>query len=196
MSPRAPLKVGFSPLTKVFLILVALAVAGVGWFVALIAYGFAYGERESVNSSIRDGIWHRDADGRLVPGPGIQQELDTVGWIGMIAGGLCSLSILLVALYLVLRALRTTAWLSGTKLVVRGAARKRTVELSTARVTTKTKPNVLVANDISLPLRSLPDTQLMMLANAISNKRVRSGEADEAFLAAERLRALAKDPFA
>lgn len=196
MSPRAPLKVGFSPLTKAFLVVVAVAIAGVSGFVALVAYGFAYGERESVNSSIGDGIWHRDADGKLVPGPGAQQEIDTVGWVGMIVGGLCSLSILLVALYLVLRALRTAAWLSGTKLVVRGAARKRAVELSTARVTTKKKPNVLVANDISLPLKGLPDTQLMMLANAISNKRVRSGDTDEAFVTADRLRELARDPFA
>ncbi len=196
MSPRAPLKVGFSPLTKVFLVVVALAVTAAAGFVALVAVGFAFGEVESVTSSIGDGVWHRDADGKLVPGPGVQQEIDTMGWVGLIVGGLCSLSILFVALYLVLRALRTAAWLSGTQLVMRGAGRKRSVDLGTARVTTKKQPNVLVAGEISLPLKSLTDTQLMMLANAISNKRVRNGESDEAFVTADRLRELARDPFA
>ncbi len=196
MPPRAPLKAGFSPLAKIVTIIVALAVAGVGGLVALIAYGFAYGARESVTSSINDGVWHRDADGNLVPGPGAPQEIDTVGWVGMIAGGVCALGWLMLALYLLLRVLRTAAWISGTVLSVRGAMSKRSADLSTARVTTTKAPNRLIAGEVSLKLSSLKDEQLMMLANAISNKRVRSGPSDEAFVTADRLRELARDPFA
>ena len=121
MPPRAPLSVGFSPLAKIVMVVIALAVAGVGAFVALVAYGFAYGARESVTSSVDNGIWHRDAEGKLVPGPGAQQEIDTIGWVGVIAGGLCSLAFLFLAIYLALRVLRTGAWLSGTVLSVRGS---------------------------------------------------------------------------
>jgi hypothetical protein len=196
MPPRASLSVGFSPLAKIVTVILALVVAGVGAFVALIAYGFAYGSREFVTSSVDGSIWHRDADGRLVPGPGVQQEIDTMGWAGVIAGGLCSLAFLFLAIYLALRVLRTAAWLSGSELSVRGAMRKRSVDLATARVTTRKGPNQLVAGDLTLKLRSIKDDQLMMLANAISNKRVRSGPDDEAFVTAERLRELARDPFA
>ncbi|GIH04260.1 hypothetical protein Rhe02_23270 [Rhizocola hellebori] len=196
MSPRAPLSVGFSALAKIVTIILALAVVAVGAVVALIAYGFAYGERESITSSIGDGVTHRDADGKLVPGPGVQQEIDTVGWIGMIAGGFCSLVLVLLAFYLALRVLRTAAWISGSELSMRGAVRRRSADLATARVSTRKQPNQLVANDLTLNLGSLKDDQLMMLANAISNKRVRSGPSDEAFVTADRLRELARDPFA
>jgi hypothetical protein len=195
MPPRSRLNVGFSPLAKIVTVVIALAVAGLGAFVALVGYGFAYGARESVTSSVDNSIWHRDEDGNLVPGPGIQQDIDTVGWIGLIAGGVCSLAFLLLAIYLALRVLRTSAWLSGTVLSVRGAMRKRSADLATAQVTTRKNPNQLVADELTLNLKPLKDVQLMMLANAISNKRVRSGPEDEAFVTADRLRELAKDPF-
>ena len=76
------------------------------------------------------------------------------------------------------------------------ATRKRSADLATAHVTTRKKPNQLVVDDLTLNLGSLKDDQLMMLANAISNKRVRSGPSDEAFVTADRLRELARDPFA
>jgi hypothetical protein len=196
MPPRAPLKAGFSPLAKIVAIIGALAIAGIGAFVALVAYGFAYGVRESVSSSIDDGIWHRDEEGRLVPGPGAQEKIDTIGWVGVGLGGLCALGFLFLAIYLISRVLRTAAWLSGTVLSIRGAGRKRSVDLATARVSTRSGPNQLIAGDLTLNLRKLKDDQLMMLANAITNTRVRSGASDEAFVTADRLRELARDPFA
>lgn len=48
--------------------------------------------------------------------------------------GLCGLSFVLLGLYLVLRVLRTAAWLDGSRARVRGALRTRTVDLATARI--------------------------------------------------------------
>ena len=49
--------------------------------------------------------------------------------------GLCGLPFVLLGLYLVLRVLRTAAWLAGTRASVRGALGTRTVDLATAEVT-------------------------------------------------------------
>ncbi|MGC4853121.1 hypothetical protein ACLQ24_06900 [Micromonospora sp. DT4] len=48
--------------------------------------------------------------------------------------GVCGLPFVLLGVYLVLRVLRTAAWLDGTRVHVRGALRSRTVDLATARV--------------------------------------------------------------
>ncbi|MET8528033.1 hypothetical protein [Micromonospora sp. NPDC005172] len=48
--------------------------------------------------------------------------------------GLCGLPFVLLGVYLVLRVLRTAAWLDGTRVYVRGALRSRTVDLATAAV--------------------------------------------------------------
>src|SRR5437899_1202587 len=48
--------------------------------------------------------------------------------------GLCGLPFALLGLYLLLRVLRTAAWLEGTRASVRGALVTRTVDLATAEV--------------------------------------------------------------
>lgn len=201
MPPRARLSVGASRATKVITVVIALALAGLAFFTGLVAYGFAYGARENIGSTVNDGVWHRDENGKLVPGPSAE-KLDTVGIVGGSVGALCALIFLFFAIYLILRTLRSGAWLSGSVLHVRGAMRTRSQDLATASVgggqaLTATDPKS--GRKVTLTLKGrgepkLPDEQLMMLANAITNTRVRSGPDDKAFAVAERLREIARDP--
>ncbi|WP_125809625.1 hypothetical protein [Actinoplanes sp. ATCC 53533] len=77
----------------------------------------------------------------LLP-PSVRECVSNGSWFNDGAGfgpmrliGLMGIPFLLVGLYLALSALRTAAWLEGTKATVRGALRTRTVDLATATVT-------------------------------------------------------------
>ncbi|MFG3600817.1 hypothetical protein [Micromonospora chersina] len=130
--------------------------------------------------------------------------------------GLCGLPFVLLGLWLVLRVLRTAAWLDGTRASVRGALGTRTVDLATAEVRGGTVAHrvgddgvvrvpTLIARDrdsgrrITIPLQgpglgSLPPAELRALADAIAAGRPDQGRDADAHALAGRLRGMADDP--
>ncbi|WP_162907760.1 hypothetical protein [Allorhizocola rhizosphaerae] len=209
--PRVKLSTGPSGSVKAITIVVALVMLGIGVSVGLMAYGLAFGGREVIGSSLPDGKWHVDENGKLVPGPGAEGSSATLMSLAG-AGALCALIVVLVAVYLALRVLRTGAWLEGSVLHMRGGLRTRKQDLATAgieggthdvrsqRVEVMTVTDPKTGRRMTLPLRGsgltlLPSEQLRMLANAITNHRVQTGPDDRAFAIAERLRGFANDPF-
>ncbi|MFJ6149389.1 hypothetical protein [Micromonospora profundi] len=119
--------------------------------------------------------------------------------------GLCGLPCAVLGVYLVLRVLRTAAWLDASRLRVRGALRSRTVDLATAVIDARGMSEretgddmrarghrlpVVMATDrdsghrIMLPLRgmglaTLPPPELLALADAITSGRPDEGRDSE-----------------
>jgi hypothetical protein len=107
--------------------------------------------------------------------------------------GLCGLPFVLLGLYLLLRVLRTAAWLEGTRASVRGALGTRTVDLATAevrggavafrgeedrvlRVPTVVARDRETGRQVTIPLQgmglaTLPPYELRALADAITAGR-------------------------
>ncbi|MET8836364.1 hypothetical protein ABZV78_20915 [Micromonospora sp. NPDC004540] len=130
--------------------------------------------------------------------------------------GLCGLPFVLLGLYLVLRVLRTAAWLDGTRASVRGALGTRTVDLATAEVRGGAvaqrvgddgvvRVPTLIARDrdsgrrVTIPLQgpglgNLPPYELRALADAITAGRPDQGRDADAHALAGRLRTMADDP--
>lgn len=130
--------------------------------------------------------------------------------------GLCGLPVVLLGLYLLLRVLRTAAWLDGTRASVRGALGTRTVDLATAEVRggalvhrvgdgAAVRVPTLIARDrdsgrqITVPLRgmglaALPPSELRALADAITAGRPTGGRDADAHALAGQLRTMAADP--
>ncbi|MCI4064435.1 hypothetical protein MRQ36_18240 [Micromonospora sp. R77] len=130
--------------------------------------------------------------------------------------GLCGLPFVLLGLYLLLRILRTAAWLDGTRARVRGALVTRTVDLATADVSAGAVPYragsdavarvpTLVARDpadgrrVTIPLQgmglaTLPGYELRALADAITAGRPDDGRHADAHALAGQLRAMAANP--
>lgn len=153
----------------------------------------------SVRECVADGSWFTGGDG--------------FGPMRLI--GLLGIPFALLGLYLALSAVRTAAWLEGTRVTVRGALRTRTVDLATATITagaTTVRRNrdtsraftsqlpTLIAKDpasgrsITLPLHGvgmaqLPPPELRALAEAVATNRDR-----DARTVATGLRAMADDP--
>lgn len=202
-TPRVKLSIGASGPVKTLTFVIALIMLSISAYIALIAFGLAYGARTTVTSSLNDGQYHIDENGNLVPGPGDAEPASRVELTGGIVGAVCALLVIAVAAYLVLRVFRSSAWLEGSVLHVRGALGTRQQDLATAMVSGG--PHLITAKDpgtgktLTLPLRSgqamLPAEELRMLANAITNSRTRRGEDDTAFLMAEHLRKVSSDPF-
>jgi hypothetical protein len=129
--------------------------------------------------------------------------------------GLIGLPFALIGLYLIIRVLRTAAWLDGPSLQLRYAFTTRRANLSTAdvsidlvtrRTTEDDRPVIrqvptLIARDadakvpIRLPLL-LPVAELRALADAISLGRATEGRDREARRTADQLRAVADNPLA
>jgi len=129
--------------------------------------------------------------------------------------GLIGLPFALIGLYLIIRVLRTAAWLDGTKLQLRHAFTTRQANLATAEVsidliTRRTTDDghpvirqvpTLIARDadastpIRLPLL-LPVTELRALADAIATGRTTEGRDHDARRVADQLRATADSPLA
>jgi hypothetical protein len=127
--------------------------------------------------------------------------------------GLIGLPFALIGLYLIIRILRTAAWLDGTLLRVRHATTTRQANLATAdvsmdlitrRTTDDGHPVIrqvptLIARDadsptsVRLPLL-LPVTELQALAEAITAGRSWEGRDGEARRVADQLRAAADNP--
>ncbi|PWR11805.1 hypothetical protein DKT68_04805 [Micromonospora acroterricola] len=136
---------------------------------------------------------------------------------GLLAG-LCGLPFVLLGVYLVLRVLRTAAWLEGTRARVRGAFGSRTVDLATARIDGSMvareveddnprarghQAPAIVATDrdsgrrVTIPLRgmglpTLPPSELRALADAITAGRPTDGRDGDAHAVAGELRRLAE----
>ncbi|SBT52310.1 hypothetical protein [Micromonospora auratinigra] len=130
--------------------------------------------------------------------------------------GLCGLPMVLLGLYLLLRVLRTAAWLEGTHASVRGAFGTRTVDLATAEVQggavvrqagehAVVRVPTLVARDrdsgrrVTIPLQgmglaTLPPYELRALADAISTGRTDQGRDADAHVLAGQLRTMAGNP--
>ncbi|MEU8260347.1 hypothetical protein AB0C02_06960 [Micromonospora sp. NPDC048999] len=130
--------------------------------------------------------------------------------------GLCGLPFVLLGLYLLLRVLRTAAWLEGTRASVRGALGTRTVDLATAEVQggavayraggdAVVRVPTVVARDrdtgrqVTIPLQgmglaALPPYELRALADAMTTGRPNSGRDADAHALAGRLRIMADDP--
>ncbi|SCG40718.1 hypothetical protein [Micromonospora inositola] len=130
--------------------------------------------------------------------------------------GLCGIPFVLLGLYLVLRVLRTAAWLDGTRASVRGALGTRTVDLATAEVTAGAvgyrageeavvRVPTVVARDrgtgrrVTVPLQgmglaTLPPYELRALADAITAGRPTDGRDADAHVLAGQLRTMAGNP--
>ncbi|MEW1588827.1 hypothetical protein AB0283_25670 [Micromonospora vinacea] len=132
--------------------------------------------------------------------------------------GLCGLPFVLLGLHLVLRVLRTAAWLDGSRARVRGALRTRTVDLATARIESGVvsyreadddgpgggpRARAILATNrgstrgVTIPLRgmglpSLPPAELRALAEAITAGRPGDGRDTDAHAVADHLRRLAE----
>ncbi|WP_327042728.1 hypothetical protein OG400_11550 [Micromonospora ureilytica] len=134
--------------------------------------------------------------------------------------GLCGLPFVLLGLYLVLRVLRTAAWLDGSRVRVRGALRTRTVDLATARVESGAvsyreadddgpaggpQVRAILVTDpgstqgVTIPLRgmglpSLPPSELRALAEAITTARPGDGRDGDAHAVVDHLHRMAERP--
>ncbi|GGO02233.1 hypothetical protein [Micromonospora parathelypteridis] len=134
--------------------------------------------------------------------------------------GLCGLPFVLLGIYLVLRVLRTAAWLDGSRARVRGALRTRGVDLATARIDAgamsyrdagddfpvggQRVPTIIATDQgsgrrVTIPLRgmglgSLPPSELRALADAITTGRPVDGRDGDAHAVASQLRRLAEQP--
>jgi hypothetical protein len=129
--------------------------------------------------------------------------------------GLIGIPFALIGLYMIIRVLRTAAWLDGPTLQLRYALTTRHTNLSTAdvsidlitrRTTDDGHPVIrqvptLIAKDadattpIRLPLL-LPVTELRALADAIATARATEGRDRDARRVADQLRAVADNPLA
>ncbi|MGC5286992.1 hypothetical protein [Micromonospora sp. DT231] len=134
--------------------------------------------------------------------------------------GLCGLPFVLLGIYLVLRVLRTAAWLDGSHVRVRGALRTHRVDLATARIDAtelsdreaaddfpadRRRAPAIIATDRSdgrrvtvalqgMGLTSLPPSELRALADAITTGRPVDGRDGDAHAVARQLRRLAEHP--
>jgi hypothetical protein len=152
----------------------------------------------SVRECVSEGSWFTGGDG--------------FGAMRLI--GLLGIPFALVGLYLALSALRTAAWLEGTRATVRGALRTRTVDLATATITASArtyrrnegtsrasteKVPTLTAKDpdgtgVTIPLHGvgmaqLPPRELRALAEAMAANQDRDARS-----LATQLRTMADNP--
>ncbi len=219
--PRLALSIGVPTGIKIFATVVAAFLIAGSVLGAVLAFGFSFFARTTVNSTIGDGEWHVDDNGNLVPGPATDPGLaGGVSFIGL-AGTACALVVVLFAGYFLLRVWRTAAWLEGDVLTVRGALGTKSADLSTSIVNGGSRLQAVGAGEarsyhrvqvlnvadprsgvqLTLPLRGaglamLPAAQLTALADAITRGRTRTEATESSFVVAERLRDFARDPFA
>lgn len=201
-----PLSVGPRPGTRIATAIGCLAAIGFG------VYFFATTNLAGPAEEHRIVI---DGRGEEFPGTPAGTDLVSAGVGDLLRlTGLCMLAFVLLGGYLLLRTLRYSAWLDGTRGYVRGALLTRSADLSRAQVAATVTgggvPQVgyrmpaIDAHDratgqrIRIPLRGqglglLPPAELSALADAIMTGRTGT---DPAAPIAARLRAMAADPFA
>jgi hypothetical protein len=134
--------------------------------------------------------------------------------------GLCGLPVVLLGIYMVLRIVRTAAWLDGTTAEVRGAFGTRRVDLSTAAISVGAQTYrrgedslherveripTLIAEDrstgrtVTIALQAgnggqLPPFELRALADAMTVGRSTDGRDHDVHTIAGQLRAMADNP--
>ncbi|SCL19903.1 hypothetical protein GA0070624_1866 [Micromonospora rhizosphaerae] len=213
---KLPLSVGASPGQRVFAAIVGVLFTAIGAAFVLLPM-------------LADGLLRRITgfgdplpsyeDARDLPPGMLPPDLSGSPSAGLGPGrlvGLCGIPFALLGLYLVLRVLRTAAWLEGTRAHVRGVLGTRAVDLAAAEVTAGAvgyragdeavvRVPTLVARDpgtgrrVTIPLRgmglaTLPPHELRALADAITAGRPTGGRHDEAHALAGRLRTMAGNP--
>ncbi|WFE50142.1 hypothetical protein [Micromonospora sp. WMMD1155] len=215
------LSVGASPAQRTVAVLSGVFVAAVG--VAFVALPLLAGGLLRRLTGPGDAFASYEEARDLPPGmlpPGLRDSADGADQSGFApVVGLCGLPFVLLGVYLVLRVLRTAAWLDGTRVRVRGAFRTRTVDLATARIDADGVSHrgddastvgqrlraAVVAVDrtgaprVVIPLRgmgldSLPPSELRALADAITTGRPADGRDDPAHTVADELHRLAAHP--
>jgi hypothetical protein len=198
ISERLPLSIGAPPAQKAFGAAFGLIFAVAGAAFALLPFvvdgwlGNAFGADDSCPSASEvSGI-----PPEMLP-PSVRECISEGSWFAGGDGfgplrfiGLLGIPFVLVGLYLAVGALRTAAWLEGTRATVRTALRTRTVDLATATITagattyrrttreSTVQTPTLIAVDrsghsITIPLHGvglaqLPAPQLRALADALS----------------------------
>ena len=201
ISERLPLSIGSPPAQKAFGGAFGLIFAVAGAAFALLPFvvdgwlGNAFGADDSCpGASEVSGI-----PPEMLP-PSVRECISEGSWFAGGDGfgplrliGLLGIPFVLVGLYLAVSALRTAAWLEGTRATVRTALRTRTVDLATATITagattyrrhrdtareSTVQAPTLIAVDrsghsITIPLHGagpaqLPAPQLRALADALS----------------------------
>ncbi|KAB1949775.1 hypothetical protein F8271_00640 [Micromonospora sp. ALFpr18c] len=189
------LSVGAPPGRRAVAMVVGVLVAGVGAafvLLPLIAGGLLR-RLTGPGDALASYEEARDLPPGMLP-PALRESGGGSGGSGPFIG-LCGLPFVLLGVYLVLRVLRTAAWLDGSSLRVRGALRTRTVDLATARIEVASHREAvddplarghrspsLVATDrdsgrqVTVPLRgmglpTLPPSELRALADAIAASR-------------------------
>ncbi|MFD2764210.1 hypothetical protein [Micromonospora eburnea] len=212
---RIPLSVGAGPGQRAFAAVVGVVFTGFGAiFVLLPLMADGLLTRLTGHS---DPFPSYDDARDLPPGmlpPSLHGDATLPGPVRFV--GLCGLPFVLLGLYLLLRMLRTAAWLDGTRASVRGAFGTRTVDLATAEVhggviahpagrEAPVPAPAIVARDpdtgrrVTIPLRgmglaTLPPYQLRALADAITAGRPSSDRNADAHLLAGQLRTMADQP--
>ncbi|MEU4470215.1 hypothetical protein [Micromonospora sp. NPDC023888] len=222
MNQELRLSVGASPSQRTWAVVVGVFVAAVGTvFVVLPLVGGGLLTRLSGPgdpfSSYEEA---RDLPPGMLP-PALRDADGNAGQAGLSPFiGLCGLPFVLLSIYLVLRVLRTAAWLEGSHVRVRGAFRTRGVDLSTARIDAAPlsyreadddrsaggqRAPAIVATDHAdgrrltialhgMGLTSLPPSELRALADAITTGRPEDGRDGDAHAVARQLRRLAETP--
>ncbi|MEO3770177.1 hypothetical protein [Micromonospora sp. B9E7] len=217
------LSVGASPAQRTVAVLSGVFVATVG--VAFVALPLLAGGLLRRLTGPGDAFASYEEARDLPPGmlpPALRHSAGDAGQSSPVpVVGLCGLPFVLLGVYLVLRVLRTAAWLDGSQVRVRGAFRTRTVDLATARIDVAGVPHREVGDDapmvgqrlraaitatdrasarrVTIPLRgmgldSLPPLELRALADAITTGRPADGRDDDAHAVADQLHRLAAHP--
>ncbi|MFG1868804.1 hypothetical protein [Micromonospora arborensis] len=216
------LSVGASPGQRTMAVLVGVFIAAVGAaFVVLpVIAGGLLDRLTGPGDPFASYEEARDLPPGMLP-PALQDSGGRGGEAGPgLFIGLCGLPFVLLGIYLVLRVLRTAAWLDGSRARVRGALRTRTVDLATARIdagavsyrdagddspTAGQRVPIIIATDqqngrrVTIPLRgmglgNLPPSELRALADAITTGRPVDGRDGDAHAVANQLRRLAEHP--
>ena len=222
ITARQQLSIGSPPARKAFGVVFGVLFAAAGAAFTLLPFvvegwlGNVFGADESCPSSSEiSGI-----PPELLP-PSVRECVSNGSWFNGGDGfgamrliGLLGIPFVLVGVYLALSALRTAAWLEGTRATVRGAIRTRTVDLATGTVTAGARTYrrnretsresieqvpTLVARDpsgasVTIPLHGvgtaqLPPAELRALAEALTANPDR-----DARTVATQLRTMADNP--
>jgi hypothetical protein len=216
INEKLRLSVGPTPAARVAGAVSGVVFAGFGLLFALgaVAIGRFFGDPPAAVEAPDVCTFE---DGALSCAPGGGSPVVTADHVVALVGVLFAL----VAAYLVLKLLRTAAWLDGSTLRLRGAVRTRSVDLATADVSAGVAESrvgdddaryvrvsrvpTLVARDRAsgrrvvlqlrgLGLNTLPAYELRALADAMTVGRPEEGRDADAHVVAGQLRALAGNP--
>ncbi|MFG2051250.1 hypothetical protein ACGFIW_27950 [Micromonospora sp. NPDC048935] len=211
------LSVGASPAQRTWAVVVGVFVAAVAAaFVALpLVAGGLLGRLSGPGDPFSSYEEARDVPPGMLP-PALRDSAGGAEQAGPSPFvGLCGLPFVLLGIYLVLRVLRTAAWLEGSHVRVRGAFRTRGVDLATARIdvaalshdepgddlpAARRRTPALIATDpvdgrrVTVALRGLPPSELSALADAITSARPVDGRDGDTHAVARQVRRLAERP--